>query len=313
MIALRSPGRTRHAALGAWASANGFSLLELLIALTICAVVSAGVAIVVPPARIVFDAVPAELELQQRARTAVDAIMQAIRAAGGDAVASSEFGPLAGVVPAVIPYDAVDARFTRLKVIGPRVNAAQGVLDRHQAGPLGALWLAGSPCADASAVCGFARGAAALIADGSGRFDVFTVASVDAATRRLTADRAFVPPYAAGSVVVEAEVYTFQLEPQPDRTSTLVRVNSGGAVQPVVDRVDTLAFEVSGFDDFGELAPLAPLTLSDGPWWRGNPGGLYDEDVFRIRRVDVALTLRGVEPSNARRSIRFGVVVRNVP
>jgi prepilin-type N-terminal cleavage/methylation domain-containing protein len=313
MNALRSPGRRGGAAFGGWPSANGFSLLELLIALTICAVMSASVAMVVPPARAVFNLVPAELELQQRARTAVDAIMHAIRAAGGDAVASSELGALAGVVPAVIPYDAVDGRFTRLKVIGPRVHAAQGVLDRHQAGPHGPLWLAMPHCADASAVCGFARGMTALIADGSGRFDVFTVASVDAATRRLTADRAFVPPYAAGSVIVEAEVYTFQLEVQPDRTSTLVRVSSGGAVQPVVDRVETLAFEVSGFDDFGELAPLAPGQLIDGPWWRGNPGGLYDEDVFRIRRVDVALTLRGIEPSNARRSIRFGVVLRNVP
>ena len=50
---------------------RGFSLVELLVALAICAVVSAGVAVVVPPARTAFETAPAEMELQQRGRIAV--------------------------------------------------------------------------------------------------------------------------------------------------------------------------------------------------------------------------------------------------
>src|SRR5687767_10497542 len=84
---------------------SGFSLVELLIALTICAVISASIAAVVPPARAIFERTPAELDLQQRARAAVDAIVYAIRAAGADVIASGELGPLAAIVPAVIPLE----------------------------------------------------------------------------------------------------------------------------------------------------------------------------------------------------------------
>jgi hypothetical protein len=151
-----------------------------------------------------------------------------------------------------------------------------------------------------------------LIADGTGRFDVFTIASADPLTRRVTADRAFAPPYAAGSIIVETNVDTFQLEAQPDGTRTLVRVTGAGSVQPMIDRVDELGFEVSTIDEVtGALTPMSISALSDGPWLRGSPGGMYDEDVFRIRHVAITLTLRGFEPSPARRSIRFGVALRN--
>lgn len=292
-------------------SARGFSVIELLVALTICAIVSASVAIVVPPARAVFGIVPAELELQQRTGMLVEAIAQAIRAAGGDAVASNQLGSFAGLVPAIVPSDAVDGRFTRLMVTAPRINAAQGVIERHQVGGLGALWLGTSPCPDASGACGFTRGTTALITDGSGRFDVFTVSSVDPVARILTAERAFVPPYTAGSVIVEADVDTFQLEAQPDGTHTLVRVSAAGAVQPIADRVESLAFEAYGFNDSGALLPIGIAALTDGPWWRGDPRGLYDEDVFRIKYVDVAVTVIGVPTADLRRSIRFGVAIRN--
>ena len=292
--------------------ARGFSLIELLVAMTICAIVSASVAVVVPAARTAFDAVPAELDLQQRARTAADALSQAIRAAGADAVVSDALGALASVVPPVIPDDAVDGHFTALKLIGPRLNGGQGVLARHQDGSYGELWLAASPCPDAALVCGFTRGSTALITDGSGRFDVFIVSAVDAVTRRLSADRAFVPPYGAGAIVVEAAADTIRLDAQPDGSHALVRVSAAGAVLPVIDGVENIVFDVSGFDDAGMLAPFAIGTLDDGPWFRGLPGGLYDEDVFRIRLVDVALTLRGASPAGVRRTIRFGVALRNV-
>ena len=295
----------------AYGSARGFSLLELLLALTICAILSAGVAIAVPAARVVFGIVPAELELQQRGRMAVDAMTQAIRGAGGDVVASNQLGRLADLVPAIVPLDALDGRFTKLMVIGPGINAAQGVLDSHPAWAPGPLWLAASPCPGAAGVCGFMRGTTALITDGSGRFDVFTVSWIDATTRSLVADRAFVPPYAPGAIIVEVDADTFQLEEQRDRTNTLVRVTAAGAVQPIADRVDSFAFDVYGFDDSGALAPIAIGALSDGPWWRRDPGGFYDEDVFRIRYVGIALTLRGSEHREMVRPIRFGVAVRN--
>jgi prepilin-type N-terminal cleavage/methylation domain-containing protein len=294
--------------------ARGFSLIELLIALTISALVCASLAVVVTPARAAFEVTPAEIDLQQRGRSAVEVIVQAIRAAGADAVASEEFGSLSGVIPAVILWDIdADGRFTRLKVIAHRINAAQGVLDRHQAGPSGALALALDRCPSAAVVCGFARDTTALIADGSGRFDLFTVATADAATHRITARRSLSAAYAAGSFVLEVDVYTFQLDTQPDGSRTLVRVTAAGAVQPLVDRVSALAFEPYAIDEAGTPAPMPAGVLTDGPWLRGDPDGSYDDDMFRVKRVDVRLTLQGAAPSTSERTLRFGVFLRNVP
>jgi prepilin-type N-terminal cleavage/methylation domain-containing protein len=294
---------------------TGFSLVELLIAMTICVVISAGIAAVVPPARVAFERIPAELDLQQRGRTAVDTIAQAIRAAGSTVIVSDELGPLAGVVPAVIPsdLDPSGTRFLRLKVIAPRPNAAQGILSQHQAGPHGDLVLSSSRCPGVPVVCGFTSDTTAVIADGSGRFDVFTIASAQAATDTLTPARQLVPPYAAGSIVVEVDVYTFQLDAQPDGSHALVRVTAGGAVQPIVDRVTTLHFEPYTLDADGELMPIPIEDLSDGPWWSTGPDGDYDDDVFRVRRLQMTLTTQAAYPLNAQRTFRFAVFLRNVP
>jgi prepilin-type N-terminal cleavage/methylation domain-containing protein len=292
---------------------RGFALLELLIALAICAVVAAGIAVVVPPARAAFELTPAEIDLQQRGRTAIDVMVQAIRAAGADAVAAAELGPLSGIVPAVMPMDpTVDGKFTRLRVIGPRHDGAQGTLEHHQDGASAVLAVAVDGCPSIGVLCGFARDTTALIADGSGRFDVFTVESVDAAAKTVTARHPLTPPYAAGSVVIEADVNTFQLELQPDGSRTLVRLSGGGGKQPIVDRIASLTFAPYGFDLAGMLSPLSAETLVDGPWSRGAPDGDYDDDVFLVRRIDIAITLHASAPSVTERTFHVAVVLRNV-
>jgi prepilin-type N-terminal cleavage/methylation domain-containing protein len=294
---------------------RGFSLIELLIALTICAVVAATIGAVVPPARAAFERTPAELELQQRGRTAVDVIIQAIRSAGSHVVVSEELGPLAAMIPAVIPLD-VDASgtaFSKLKVIAPRMQSAQGVLAEHQAGANGDLVLSAAPCPSVPVVCGFSDGATAAATDGSGRFDVFTIAAAQAATHRITPARPLNPPYAAGSIVIEVDVYTFQLALQPDGTRSLIRLTGAGAVQPIVDRVISLRFEPYTVDETGGLIPLPTEQLTDGPWWAGAPDGIYDDDAFRVNRMDVALALQAAPPATVQRTFRFAVVLRNAP
>lgn len=293
-------------------TARGFSLVELLVALTICAMVTASVAIVVPPARAAFESTPADIELQQRARTTLDVITHVLRVAGADAVVAEEFGTLSGAVPAVIPYDAANGRFTRLKVIAARPHGAQGVLDRHQPGGQGSLSLAPPGCPSLEAVCGFMRDTTALIADGSGRFDVFVVADADATTNRLTASRSFSAAYPAGSFVIEADTYTLQLDAQPDGSRSLVRVTAAGAVQPIADRVRDLTFTLYALDDADELTMLPVSSLTDGPWLGGGPDGMFDEDVFTVKQVDIAITLDAAAPSRSQRSLRFGVLLRNV-
>ena len=141
----------------------GFSLIELLIAMAITLLLSAALAGVARPARTAFDLVPAELELQQRGRTAIDALSQALRA-------SLRIPDAAGVV-------------TELTTIVP-AGAARGVLLIDQPGLGAAITLGTEHCPNIKELCGFTPGAIVMIEDGAS-YEVFTVAAIDIAARRI--------------------------------------------------------------------------------------------------------------------------------
>ncbi len=194
---------------------RGFTVIELLIALAIVMLHRrrAGAAWL-QPARAAFDRVPAELDLQQRGRTAIDVISQALRSAGKNVAATNAARrarttscPRSSLTD---PDESGDA-FSTLTVTTPAVNGAQGMLEADQAGAFAAVTLATMPCPNVKDVCGFNPGMTAIIADGAGHHDVFVVASTVAGARTLTADRGFSQAYPAGSAVIEIDQHTFSL------------------------------------------------------------------------------------------------------
>lgn len=236
--------------------ARGFSVLELLIATTIAALLTAAIAAVVPAMQGHFERTPATIDLYQRGRTAVETIAQAVRSA--DRVLVLDHG--------------------RLMTIAPANNAARGVLRHPQADAGAALLLSADRC-PAVEVCGFVRGATALIDDGSGRFDLFTVGAIDPPARSISASHPFDRPYAADAALVEVDAYLFRLEPQADGSDTLVRETAAGAVQPIVDRVVRLRFA----------------------------------EALGSRGVDIRVTLQAHGLAAAEISRRIAVLARNMP
>ena len=213
---------------------RGFTLVEVLIATAISALLAGAVATAVPPLQAFFEQAPAAIDVQQRARTAIDAIAQAVRAADN---------------VLLLDEDAVDSHFRQLMTIAPRPYAAQGVV-ADQSDPGGDVWLGAEQCPGVPDVCGFSRGSIARITDSDGRFELFVVGSVDAAARRLSPRRRFADAYAATATVVEVDAFTFRLDPAPDGSSTLVRETAAGAVQPIADGVTALKF-ARALDDRG--------------------------------------------------------------
>ena len=239
---------------------RGFTVIEILIALAIVMLIAGALASVVEPARAAFDRVPAELDLQQRGRTAIEVITQAVRSAGKNVPATNALGAFSEIVPAVSvadPEESGDA-FATLTVIVPVVDGAQGVLVVNQPGAGAALTLATAPCPNVKDVCGFNPGMSAVITDGAGHSDVFVVVSTVVGSRRLTADRIFSQPYPIGSAVIEIDQHTFSLASQTDGSFSLIRETAAGAIQPVVDFVTTLSFSISNHQVDVALSVQAP-------------------------------------------------------
>ena len=205
---------------------KGFSLLELLIAAAISALCAAVIAAAVPSLQAYFEQTPGAIDLQQRGRTAVDAIAQAVRSA--DKVL-------------LLDEDPSGAYFRQLMTVTPKANAAQGIVAEDQSGPGGDLFLSDARCPAMPEVCGFVRGSVAVIA-GGGQFEIFTVGATDPASWGVSPRRRLDHAYAAEATVVEADVFTFRLAPA-DGSYALVRETGAGAVQPIVDRASELRFE----------------------------------------------------------------------
>ena len=227
--------------------ARGFTVVEMLIALAIVMVIAGALAAVVEPARVAFDRVPAELDLQQRGRTAIDVIAQALRSAGKNVPATNALGAFSEILP-VVSLSGPDASgdgFATLTVMGSIVDGAQGILAAGQSASVAAVTLATTPCPNVTDVCGFSPGMTAVITDGSGHYDVFVVASTAAGSRMLTADRGFSQRYPMGSAVIEIDQYTFSLAGQADGSFSLMRETAAGARQPMVDFVTALSFNMA--------------------------------------------------------------------
>lgn len=266
-------------------SARGFSLVELLVALALCAVVSAALAGVVAPARAAFETAPAAIDQHLRARSGADTIVSALRAAGLDSSA-----------PAVLPEaEPGGDDFSSLAVLVGD-GEARGELAADQSGPSGPLALdAGEACPAAGDVCGFVAGSRAVILDGHGRFDVVDVASTVPSRLELVPAAPLSVAYRAGSTLVEADLLRFEAPRQADGSRTLVRVTSAGAAQPIVEGVTAFAIDAwaaSPPPAIDALQPIAVADASDGPWCAGGVQvPLYDADLLRIRQVDVVLSL----------------------
>jgi type II secretory pathway pseudopilin PulG len=227
--------------------ADGFTVIELLIAMMLTLLVAGALANVAQPARAAFDRVPAELDLQQRGRTAIDALSQALRSTGKNVAATDQLGSLSDLLPTVSVSDPDESgAFTALTVIAPVADAAQGVLSADQPGPGAAITLAPRHCPSVRDVCGFVTGSTAVIAGGDGDYDVFTIAATNVGARLVTPARALSRSYPAGSVMIEADEFTFSLAAQADGSNSMIRRTAAGAIQPMVDFVSGLSFHATG-------------------------------------------------------------------
>jgi prepilin-type N-terminal cleavage/methylation domain-containing protein len=235
---------------------NGYTLVELLIALAITLVMTAATLSLVGPAHHVFQVQPEIADLQQRARVGIDALQHDLRMAGAGMYSAGLVGPLHHAVAPVMPY----------RAFGTGSDAARGVYFRPDA--ISLLFVASTasqttlatpmrpsaldiaienpatcPATAAGVLCGFAAGDQLLMFDRAGQWDVFTVDRVDGAATLVLAGIPATRGFEAGTNVTAARAVTYSLRSDSSSGAfQLVRAEGSDPAQPVLDHVVKLEF-----------------------------------------------------------------------
>jgi prepilin-type N-terminal cleavage/methylation domain-containing protein len=169
---------------------DGFSLLEMVIAMGIMLAVTAGVFTVMNPSQGAFQTQPEVADIQQRLRVASDTLYKDLVMAGGGAYQGQRSGSLLNFFAPILPYrngstlddppgtnkaDTITIMYvpptisqTGLADKGPSLNSAE----------IGVTAEPGCPANDP--LCGFKEGMTVMMYDDSGNFDTFTITNVQA-------------------------------------------------------------------------------------------------------------------------------------
>ena len=269
---------SRHAS---QADANGYSLVELLIAMGITLSVLASTLTIVSGLQLGFGTEGERADGQQRFRAAIGAISRDLSRAGAGAFQGAHAGSLGFSIATVFPF-----RRGAVRADGPGTvrtdvltvvyvasqTAAQTSIGQAMTAASGTAVLNLDPgCPAADPACGFSAGMDVMVYDDTGSYDTFRVLTAQPGSLQLQhtmTDTA--QAYAAGARIVEASSHTYYLKADP-ATDTFQLMHYDGVASDVavVDHVVGLAFEY-----FGEPAPprlVRPVTDSTGPWTTYGP------------------------------------------
>lgn len=306
-----------------WAD-DGFSLLEMVVAVGLTLLITGAVFAVVNPASATSQVQPEAIDMAQRVRAGLDAIAGDLDLAGAGMSTGPSAGPLIGFFAPVIPrriglQRADPARTARSDVVTitfvPR-SSSQTTIAGSLPQPAGLTVNALPNCPAGEPVCGFQTGMAALVFDETAHFDLFTIADVvDGAASVQMCTLGSTYTYGPGAKVAEAQTHVFYL----DAAANQLRYYDGYQTDvPIADDIVGLSFEYFGTPDppilpkpqagtdnclydaagnrkpaavlgpSGLLVPLPLALLNDGPWC-GEGGTEFDVDLLRVRMVRVTI------------------------
>ena len=212
---------------------RGFSIVELLIAMAVMTTCMAAMLSLVGMAQSIARLQPEAADQQQRARSARQAIADALARAGAGLDRGALAGPLGSHFPPV-----TRSPEGGLTVWSVTAAASQATL----AQPLGAGATtadvgAGSACPAGQSACAFSADTSAIVFDATGCHEVVRIDDVLPSVLVLRpSTRACA--FAAGTAIAAGEVRTFFVDPA---TKQLMRRDiATGSVQPVVDGVASM-------------------------------------------------------------------------
>jgi hypothetical protein len=266
------------------ADADGFSLVELLVAVGIMLAITAAVFTIVNPSRGIFQVQPEADDLQQRSRVAVEALQRDLMAAGagsdlgGGAALNRTLAPILPYRAGEVGSDPANGVFHRsdvVSLISVASTAAQATV-RSVSGGGSAL----SVAVDANCgpgpydrLCGLPAGTRVLLFDTAGHFDVGTIASVSGLAVQIegSALAGHADP-AKGARLAAVETHTYWLDAgRATGIPRLMHYDGWRTDSPVVDHVVGLELAYFGEARAPALLPGVELSAPEGPWTTYGP------------------------------------------
>ena len=313
---------------------SGFTLIELVVAMSLALLVLVGAVALANPAGHVANAQPDAMDMEQKLRAGAAAIGRDLRMAGAGVDGGLAVGALNTFLPPILPRrigatGAEPPESARRDVISviwvPASNAQTWLAAPSSGGTLTVEPHGGCPVG--LPACGVATGMGVLLFDSRGQVDLFTATGShdqDVQVRH----RGSLPAqaYDVGAVVSEVEARTYYF----DRASRQLRLyDTDLSDSPVLDGLTEFQVEYFGspspptspkpplgqsnclYDDAGNsvgagptlagagdgLAPLPLSLFTDGPWC-GTGDFRFDVDLLRVRRLRVTFGLQASSPSH---------------
>jgi Tfp pilus assembly protein PilW len=257
---------------------RGFSIVEVVLAMSVVLLVTAGVFSVLNPAQGSFSTQSEVADIEQRLRVASDTLYRDLVMAGAGAYIGTQTGPLTSYFAPILPSrqgavnDDPPATFRRdtVTLFHVPTTSAQTTISQVIAGTSPELRVHLSPgCPRGQTLCGFAAGMTVVVFDVSGQVGLFRVTDVHGSSASLRANRAGNDStFPEGAKIAQISSRTYSLK---KATSQLVQYDgTTNADVPVVDHVVGLTF-----DYYGDPQPprRTGRSLDDptGPWTTYGP------------------------------------------
>lgn len=275
----------------------GFTLTEMLIAVTVMMAVTGAIFQILNPAQGTFQAQPEVADMQQRLRVAVDSVSKDLVMAGAGSYMGASNGALHNFFAPIMPYkygdlyqsvtDYFDPNAITLLYVPPtpaQTKVVRALGNNSQELDVEAQRNCGTDKKEA--LCGFEIGMRVVIFDIDGSWDTMTITNVQDAALHLQHSGKLSAQYDSGNASLsQVASHTYYLKKDTTaRTSELRHYDGYQTDLPVVDNVVALEFEYFGDPMPPERLPNKPLTDTIGPWTTYGP-----------KPLDLGLT----HPSNA--------------
>ena len=252
---------------------TGFSLVELLVSALVVSVVMTAVIASASLAQATYRVHAEAADMDQRTRVLVQALQHDLMLAG----AGLDEGPLAGsliqsvapILPRAIGTDRPETAAASAITIRyvPAGSPETSILDDLVGGSSAVRVAADGSCPAGDPLCGFSAGMQVALFDGSGAYDLLTIADVQGGALRFRPPtEGAILPLPAGSAITPIVSRSYYLD---EAEARVYRYDGFQSRVPLVDNVVQLTFEYRG-------EPLPPVTRRDstepiGPWTSYGP------------------------------------------